>query len=455
MAIQTVAWVGRPIPFMNWCHKHWGDVIRLKLQPMDVVLVSDPDTIRRVFTGDADEFRAGEVNVILEPLVGSHSVLLLDGAEHMRHRKLLLPAFHGERMRLYAQTMQEITERTVGEWGDGETIALHPHMQSITLEVILRTVFGVDEGAGLVELRDQLRRVLGVVDSPASSFLLVPAFRRKLGPWAPWDRFVAELERANALIYREIARRRASSASSAERSDMLSMLLEARDEAGAPLSDVELRDELVTALVAGHETTATALSWAFERILATPEVYARVREELSAVLGGGPLLAEHLGRLEYLDATIKEVLRLRPVIPMVGRKLHAPLRIGEWEIPPGFAVAPSIYLTHRRPDVYPDPEAFRPERFLGKRPDPYSWLPFGGGVRRCLGMAFALYEMKVVMATVLARVSLELAQPAPIRTVRRAITFSPEGGTRVRTRRREHRLGATLRGSHASAQSTA
>jgi cytochrome P450 len=250
---------------------------------------------------------------------------------------------------------------------------------------------------------------------------------------APWKWMLRERNRTDALIYEQIAVRRADP-KLAERSDVLSMLLAARDEAGEGMTDAELRDELITALAAGHETTATALAWAFERILSNPEVYDRLRDEVRSC-GESPS-PEKLAALPYLDATIKETLRLRPVVPIVGRVLKKPHRIGGYDLPTGATVGACIYLAQRNPDVYPDPDAFKPERFLGVQPDPASWLPFGGGIRRCIGAAFALYEMKIVLGTMLAARDFELAQPPDAKTMRRAITFWPEGGTKLRARRR-------------------
>jgi cytochrome P450 len=435
-AAQTLLWARRPIELLEWCQKRYGDMFTMRLPLGTIVLVSKPEWIRKIFTGDSEELRAGEVNAVIGPVVGANSVLTLDGAQHLRHRKMMLPPFHGERMRVYASTMQQITARAVDGWREHESFRLHTHAQSITLDVILRTVFGIDEVDQLEELRDELKRLLDLGGSPVSTLLFIQGLQKDLGFLTPYHRFVTHLRRSNDLIYRQIARRRAQAlAGGPKRNDVLALMLEARDDQGRPLRDVELRDELVTLLLAGHETTASALCWAFERVLATPRVQARLCEELRAVIGTGPLSPEHLPRLEYLEATIIEALRLRPILPMVGRKLRAPFALGSFELPAGVVVAPSIYLTHRRPDIYPEPDEFRPERFIGVRPDPYAWLPFGGGIRRCLGMAFALYEMKVVMATILSRVELELAQPAPARVVRRSITFTPQHGTLVRVRR--------------------
>jgi cytochrome P450 len=431
-AVQTLLWIRKPVDFMERCRRRYGPTFTIRLPPAPMVLVSEPEAIRTVFTAKADEMHAGEVNRIIRVLVGDNSVLLLDGAEHMRQRKLLLPPFHGERMRHYGATMVDITERDLSLWPAGEPFSLHPHTQEITLEVILRTVFGVTEGAGLTKLRDALKRMLARAENRAATLLMLylsehPDAEQRL----PWSLLVRERNRVDRFLYEQIAERRADPRAP-DRKDVLSMLLGARDDEGQGMTDAELRDELITALAAGHETTATALAWAVERILSHPGVHDRLRDEVRGTTNGAGANPDTLAALPYLDATIKEVLRLRPVLPLVGRVLKKPFRIGGFDLPEGTTVAPCIYLAQRNPDVYREPDEFRPERFLGVQPDPYSWLPFGGGIRRCIGAAFALYEMKIVLGTILSRVDLELAQAGPSRVVRRAITFWPEHGTRVR-----------------------
>lgn len=434
MPVQTALWIRRPTDLMERCRREFGSVFTVRLPPSPIVFLSDPADIKTVFTAKPHQMHAGAVNRIIRVLVGDHSVLLLDEAEHMRQRKLLLPPFHGERMRFYGNTMAEITERTMATWPDGQAFSLHPYTQAITLEVILRTVFGLDEGARLSELRRQITKTLEHGESRLVTLVMLhlsehPELEERL----PWRYLLRRRDAMDVTLYRQIAERR--KAGDPHRKDVLSTLLMARDDEGAGMTDAELRDELVTALAAGHETTATALAWAVERILSTPRVYDRLREEIRASGNGRTPDPERLARLPYLDATIKEVLRLRPVIPIVGRLLKEPFVFGGRELPEGTTVAPCIYLAHRDPDVYPDPEAFRPERFEGAQPDPYAYLPFGGGVRRCIGAAFASYEMKVVLGTILASCDLEAAQPLPAPVRRRAITFWPEHGTRVRVRR--------------------
>jgi len=434
-AVQTLMWIRKPTELMEDLYARYGPTFTVKLPPSPMVYVSDPKDIRTIFTARPDQAHAGEINRIIRVLVGDHSVLLLDREEHMRHRKLLLPSFHGERMRYYGQTMVDVTRRSMNEWRERTPFSLHPHTQEITLQVILRTVFGLDEGSRLDALRDQLKRLLAKSENRAATIVMMYiSSNPELETRAPWQYLLRDRNRVDRMVYHQIAERRADPGKG--RKDVLAMLLEATDDEGRGMTDVELRDELVTALAAGHETTATALAWAVERILSTPRVYERIASEVRSIAGEGEPDPERLAALPYLDAIVKEVLRLRPVIPVVGRLLKEPFTIGGFHLPAGTAVAPCIYLAQRSPDVYPEPEEFRPERFLGVQPDPYAWLPFGGGVRRCIGAAFAMYEMKIVLGTIFAAYDLKLAQPSPARVTRRAITFWPEHGTRVTVERR-------------------
>jgi cytochrome P450 len=364
-----------------------------------------------VFRAGPDRLRAGTANVALEPVLGNRSVLLLDGAEHIRQRRLMLPPFHGERLRGYEELIADITRDELRAWPAGEPLTLQPRMQAITLEVILRVVFGLDRGPRLVHVRELLKKLLDVTTKP---WALVPPLRRDLGRFSPWARFLAVRAEVDHALYAEIARRR-DDPTLAERSDIFSMLLQARDEDGRPLTDKELRDELVTLLVAGHETTATGLAWAFERLVRHPAALARVADDRA-----------------YADAVVQETLRLRPPIPIVARMVVGqPFQLGEHEIPVGTMIAPCIYLVHRRPDLYPEPYAFRPERFLEQPPETYSWLPFGGGSRRCIGASFAVLEMSTVLRTVASSLRLAPSTAAPERVSRRAIILAPGGGGSV------------------------
>ncbi len=433
-AIQTLQFLLSPGTLGVKLWKRYGDVHTIKNSAVGtLVVLVDPELIKQVFTGDPDVLHAGEANRGLELLVGDRSLLLLDGPEHLRHRRLLLPPFHGARMHAYAETMRAITEEALAAWTEGQSFALHPTMQAITLEIIVRTVFGVDRGPRHDQLTAGLTSLFNHLMSPLGLLMMVPTFQRDLGPFTPWATFQRDKRRVDDMLYAEITERRALLADPAgrRRDDVLSMLLDAKDEQGEGLSDKDLRDELMTLLAAGHETTATSLCWAFERILNHPEVEARLRAELSGVAHDRALTPEDLPRLEYLDATLKEVLRMRPVIPTVARKLTAPMKLGTWDLPAGVLVAPAINVIHQREDFYPEPMSFKPERFLGKKQDPYTYFPFGGGTRRCIGMAFANYEMKIVLATVLRRTKLKLARPGPLAIQLRTFVLAPKGGTRV------------------------
>ena len=422
-AIQVVRWLNAPFKVLEECHARFGDAFTIRLPRMQpgIVVVSDPLAVKDVFGMGPDEGHAGKANFVLKPLLGEHSLLLLDGAEHLRQRKMILPAFHGERMHAYGRTMIEMTHDSVDRWPLGERFAVHRPMQSITLQVILRTVFGFEDGPRLTELADVMTRML---DSTANPMLLIPFLQKDLGPLSPWGRVRRLASRAQALLRAEI--RRGREKGTAGRNDVLAMMLDARDEQGRPLSEDEVHDELITLLVAGHETTATALAWALRWVLPDAGLLARLKAEI-ATAGGDPV---RIAKLELLDATVKEALRLQPVIPMVGRVLQQPARIGSLDLPTGSMVAAAIYLVHRRPSLYPEPTRFRPERFVGFKPAAWEFLPFGGGLRKCVGAAFALYEMKMVLGAMLPRIEMRLATDR-VRNVRRAITITPEGGLPV------------------------
>jgi cytochrome P450 family 135 len=409
-AAQLAAWLARPLWFAQQSRARFGDVFTVRIEERPWVMLGDPAAVREVFTAPPDLMHAGDANEILRPMLGPSSVLLLDGAEHMQQRRLMLPAFHGERLERYRQIMVQATERALDAWPTGATISLRPHAQAITLEVIVRAVFGVDSGPAHDRLRTLLSDALDRLT--AVRRLVVVAAQ---GPNHP--RIVAlferELQPVDAELYRLIAARRAAP-DLAERDDVLSTLLLARDEHGRGLSDPELRDELMTLLVAGHETTANSLAWAFERLARTPDGLERVAADAG-----------------YAEAAVRETLRLRPVIALVARRLTRDAVIAGHALPAGTVVTPCILLVHRRADVYPEPDEFRPERFLGRPPGTYTWIPFGGGVRRCLGASFAQMELQVVLRTIAARVRLEaVGDPEPVR--RRAITLVPARGGEVR-----------------------
>jgi cytochrome P450 family 135 len=409
-AAQMAAWLARPLWFASQCRARYGDTFTVTVEQRPWVMLCDPAAIREVFTAPADLMHAGDANEILRPMLGPSSVLLLDDAAHMHQRKLMLPAFHGERLQRYREIMVDATERALAGWRPGDALALRPHAQAITLEVIVRAVFGVEAGAANHRLKALLSDVLDRLTRVRRMVVIAAA-----GPNHP--RIVAlfrrELAAVDAELYRLIAERRAAP-DLAERDDVLSMLLLARDESGAGLSDSELRDELMTLLVAGHETTANSLAWAFERLARTPGGLERVAEDP-----------------DYAEAAVRETLRLRPVIALVARRLTRDAQIAGRLLPARAVLTPCILLVHRRADIYPDPDAFRPERFLEHAPGTYTWIPFGGGVRRCVGATFAQMEMQVVLRTIAQRVRLEaVGEPEPVR--RRAITLVPARGGEVR-----------------------
>jgi cytochrome P450 len=428
--MQTLAYTLWPLHLFTQAHKRYGEPFTIRLSGLgDFVIVTSPQLIKQVFTGDPAELQAGKANAMLEPLVGRKSLLLLDGKEHLRQRRLLLPPLHGERMQAYARIMESLTLDGLARMPLYTPFSVHSHMQSITLRVILRAVFGMHEGPEM----DELSRMLVEFMEPPPDLMifLPPKLLPHLDfPGSPWRTFVRRRARVHERLTEIIRARRASPDPS--RTDVLTLLLAAQDEEGRPMTEEELRDELVTLLVAGHETTATALSWAIALILAAPAVESRLRKELESVRAADGLLdLTALGSCEYLDALIKETMRLRPVLIDVVRRVERPMEVGGYEIPVGAYLTPAIYLAHRRPESWPDPERFLPERFIGAKVDPYSFLPFGGGIRRCIGMAFALYEMKVVLATLFLRARPRLASQRPIKTVRRTITLAPANGTPI------------------------
>lgn len=419
-ALQAVGWWSRPTAFLERCRKRYGGRFTVRLPGQSpFVVFSDPEEIKQIFQAPPEVLHPGEGARILEPVIGPNSVILLDEGPHLRQRKLLLPAFHGEKMQALSGLMSELAEREIASWPLEQPVALHPHVQRLTLEVILRAVFGLDRGAELEELRDLLTQVLAFGESPIS---LLPPAQRLLKGRGPVGRMERIAARADELIFALIEERRAHE----EGEDVLSLLLGARDEDGEPMTDAELRDELVTALVAGHETTASQLAWAFERIAREPHVQSRLHAELDR------------GEDEaYLTATINEILRRRPVLPNAEPRLvKQPIEIGGVRFEPGVVLFASAYLVHHDPAIYPDPYAFRPERFLGRQPGTYTWIPFGGGRRRCIGASFALLEMKLVLRAALQRHEMRPADLQPEITRRRGIAFSPSGGSRVILTRR-------------------
>ncbi len=423
-------WMRSPAGSLEALGARWGDVFTSK-NPLFGTLVnfSHPDALKEIFTGDPDVFFAGEANALFTLFLGSQSVLLLDGEAHLHVRRLMLPAFHGERMLHYTSVIREATRRAAAALKPGQSFALHPFFQEVTLEVILRAVLGLGDGPALDTTRAQIVRMLRRIQSPSGLIWTLPALQKDLGRFTPFAAIKREVEATDRILLAHIETHRDGGGNP---DDVLSMLVRAVDDKGEGLDDRSLRDQLMTLLLAGHETTATSLSWVFEEILRIPGEQERLLAEAASVLGGAPVTAENLPRLERIDSVIKEALRLHPVTGATGRRLKKPATIAGHELPAGVMVVACFHLTHRRADLYPDPDRFLPERFIGKKIDPYAWAPFGGGVRRCLGMAFALHEMKVMLATLFGMgLRLELEQPGPYTVTLRGPIYAPKGETRV------------------------
>lgn len=419
--LQLLEYVYRPTHFLDRCAARYGDIFTVRLGRIGtLVVVHAPEDVHRVFKADADVLRAGQSNEIARPIVGERSIFVMDGAAHLRKRRLLTPPFRGERMRAFAGAILETTHRAIDRWRPGQRFPIHRDMYAITLDVILRVVFGLEDEVAIAPLR---RAFLALFAPTPAIFSFLPQ-AQIVFPGSPFWFWLRRRARVVALLDQLIASRRRTP-NLEPRSDILSSLLLARDEDGVGLSDEEIHDELITAVVAGHETTATALSWAFERILVHPSVEARLRGELDG------LADDALDHSPFLDCVISEVLRQRPPFPLAARAVCAPWSLGAWELPAGVIVAPSFYLTHKRPDLFEHPERFEPERWSGVKPDPFLYYPFGGGIRRCIGMAFALLEMKLIVATVFRRARLRLESGRALETVRRTITLFPRGGARV------------------------
>jgi cytochrome P450 len=401
----------RPVEARLALRKRYGPIFRTNdAIGGEIFHIADRELIEQVFKWRPAEYNVGEPRQVMEPVTGPSSILLLDGERHMRMRKLMLPPFHGEAIAQYAEVIEQITSRELDGWRPGDTIRTRSVAQTITMEAIIRAVFGITDQERVAELQ----RVLPRLSSPNPFLLLV---QKDLGPRSPWGRFIRLRDHVDALLYEEIEQRRRAPDREA-RGDILSLLLSARDEDGNPLTNGELRDELITLLLAGHETTATSIGWAFERLLRTPPALERLTAEVEAGESS-----------DYLEAVIKETLRVRPVVPEVFRAPTAKTELGGYVFEPRAQLAASIMLVQYDPELYPpDPQAFRPERFLDGAPEPYTWVPFGGGVRRCLGAAFAQLEMKIVISTILARARLRASKTRGEKARFRGVTLLPSRG---------------------------
>jgi cytochrome P450 family 135 len=419
--LQTAGFMLFGARFLEAMHRRYGDAVTLRtVFDERFVMVFDPELVKQVFQASTERLHAGEANALLGPILGHRSVLLLDGAEHLRHRRLMLPSFHGRQMLAHTQTMRDCADAEIDSWPVGEPFTMLETMQSLTLRIILRAVFGYTPGAAQDELRTRLRAMVDPL-ARRRALMMVSALVRGQGDRRAAREFRARKQAVDEILLAEIARRRSEPDLEA-RDDVFSALLLSRDEDGNGLSDIEVRDELLTLLLAGHETTATGLTWTFDLLLHDARVMQRAAERDE----------------RYLDAVVKESLRLRPVIAGVGRVVKdSPFSLNGYQVPVGLEINPSIRTIHRRADLYPDPGRFVPERFLGAGggPDTYTWLPFGGGSRRCLGASFALMEMRIVLDRMLERCTLAAVDSDLAAAQFRMITLAPKGGVRVRLER--------------------
>lgn len=428
-ALQAVGWALRPLPLMERCHRRYGDIFTLRVRrSRPWVFVTRPEHVKQIFTTDAELMGAGagDANPLLGPLLGPRSVMLQDEPRHLSDRKRMLPSFHGERMQAYGEMMVDVASQEIERWPMGEPFELWPRMQAISLEVVMRAVFDEMDSERRDLLRARLVKLTEWVNDRHRLALLAAVGSRSITASA---RFRATMGAVEEVAMAEVRERRAA-LNAHERQDLFAMLERAHNDDGEPMSDEKVRDELVTLLSDGP--TATSLAWAFERLLRHPDKLARLREEVLA--GDGE---------EYLDAVVKEILRLCPAVPVVMRRLVEPMEIGGFAIPAGTIVAPCVYLMHRHPDIYPRPLSFEPERFLATPAATYTWIPFGGGVRRCVAVVFAQLEMKQVIRTVLREVDLRAAGTRSEGATRSSVSFAPDGGARVvATRRRSAREAA-------------
>jgi cytochrome P450 len=435
--LQTVQLIARPTEFLDTCRERYGDPFTARVLGINsppVVFFGNPQAIQEIFTLSPSKLDFGKATHVFEPLMGTQSIVLQEGRSHQRLRQLMMPPFHGDRMKSYGRVICEISEQAIAGWTTGSIVSIHKLMPEITLQIILRVVFGLEPGPRYQQLEKLLSSLLDDITTPLySSLFFFPPLQKDLGAWSPWGHFLRRRQQIDALIYAEIQERRQQA--DASRSDILSMLMSARDENGQTMSDVELRDQLVSLLLLGYETTAAILAWAFYWIHSRASVLEKLLVELDAL--GDSIEPEAIAQLPYLTAVCAETLRVNPIaLICTPRTALEPLQIAGYHFDTGTILIPCIYLAHRQSEVFPEPEQFKPERFLNQKFSPYEYLPFGGGARGCIGMAFSMFEMKLVLATILSRYQLDLVEPHPVRPVRRGITIVPSGGVPVAVTRK-------------------
>lgn len=427
--LQTLHLIAQPTKFLENCANRYGDTFTVRVLGLNsppVVFFSNPQAIRDIFAMPSEQFDFKKATHVFKPLMGEQSLILQEGRSHQRQRQLLLPPFHGDRMLAYGKLICQIAFEVTKQWTPGASISIAQFMPDITLQIILRVVFGINPGARYQQLKQLLSSLLEDVTTPwYSSLFFFPPLQQDFGAWSPWGHFLRRLGQIDALIYAEISQRRLENDTS--RTDILTMLMAARDDNGQQMTDVELRDQLVSLLLLGYETTAAVLAWAFYLIHSSPQVYNKLMQELDTL--GEATDPEAIARLPYLTAVCQETLRIYPIaLICTPRMVKESVQLAGYKFEAPTVLVPCIYLAHRRPEVYPEPERFEPERFLKQKFSPYEYLPFGGGSRGCIGMAFSMYEMKLVLATILKRFGLALADKRPVRPVRRGITIVPSSG---------------------------
>jgi cytochrome P450 len=433
---QLVNWIVDPTGYMEAATRRYGDIFAATALSGDrqkpAIFVSNPQGLQHLLSRDRGlEFSApGEANRILQPIVGPRSLFMLSGDRHLRERKLLMPPFHGDRMKSYGEVIGEIGDRVMATLPVNQTFRARHIMQDITLQIIMQVVFGLQEGERYEQLKPLLAQLTELTNSPLRSSILFFRFlQHDWGAWSPWGRMMRSLRRIDELFYAEIEDRRQQN--QGDREDILSLLLSARMENGEGMTNAELRDELITLLLAGHETTASAIAWALYWIHRDPQILSQLRAELDELGQNPDPMAVY--QLPYLTAVCNETLRIYPVGMLTFfRKTTQPVNFMGYDLVPDTPIVGSIYLTHRRPDLYPEPERFKPERFIERQYSPYEFIPFGAGSRRCLGAALAQYEMKLIVARIVSRYALQLCENRPVRPQRRGITLAPATGIRMK-----------------------
>jgi hypothetical protein len=427
--LQTLSIIADPTQFLERCAQRYGDRFTLRVLGYNsppVVFFSNPESIQAIFTTLSDKFELGKITHVFRPLTGSESLIMQDGARHQQQRQLLMPAMHGDRLYRCGQLICDLTVEMTANWAIGSSLNLQAAMLDLSLEVILRVVFGIQPGQRYEQLKTRLHELMEAINSPLNSVqFFLPPLQQDLGAWSPWGKFLRLRQQIDDLLYAEIDDRRAQS-EPIDRSDILSLLITARDQSGEPLSNVELRDQLMTLLLLGHETTASGLAWAFYWLYQQPQMLNKLLAELDALPTQPDPIA--LAQQPYLTAVCKEALRVYPIaLISQPRRVKEPIQIAGYEFNPGAILVPCVYLAHRRADAYPNPTQFQPDRFLNGKLSPYEYLPFGGGSRSCIGMSLALFEMKLVLATVLMhrRLSMAAQLRQSVHPVRRGITFVP------------------------------